>query len=175
MQAQTKYSIKYYPDGVQSYKKEGNYIYFTTSETILEVKVKTDRIIRFRYAADGFFQDDFSYAVSKFFQEKLISLELTEKPDCFEIETAFVICVINKSNLKVAIKCNKHGVFYQRPNAHLKGQGCPICGDELQALNRRLTTDEIIKRARQVHGDTYDYSKTVYEKGEIPIKIICVS
>jgi glycyl-tRNA synthetase beta subunit len=56
MQAQTKYSIKYYPDGVQSYKKEGNYIYFTTSETILEVKVKTDRIIRFRYAADGFFQ-----------------------------------------------------------------------------------------------------------------------
>ncbi len=103
MQAQTKYSIKYYPDAVQSYKKEGNYIYFTTSETILEVKVKTDRIIRFRYAADGFFQDDFSYAVSKFFQEKLISLDLTEKPDCFEIETAFIICVINKSNLKVTM------------------------------------------------------------------------
>ncbi len=79
----------------------------------------------------------------------------------------------NKSNLKVAIKCNKHGVFYQTPNAHLRGQGCPICGEELKALNRRLTTDEIIKRARQVHGDTYDYSKTVYEKGEIPIKIIC--
>ena len=30
--------------------------------------------------------------------------------------------------LKVKIKCFKHGIFYQTPNAHLRGDGCPNCG-----------------------------------------------
>ena len=28
---------------------------------------------------------------------------------------------------KVAIKCKLHGTFYQTPNSHLKGSGCPKC------------------------------------------------
>ena len=71
MLTQTKYSSKFYPDAVTEVKKEGNFFIFITSETILEARVMTDKIIRFRYAADGFFQKDFSYAVSKYFDEKL--------------------------------------------------------------------------------------------------------
>lgn len=26
---------------------------------------------------------------------------------------------------KVKIKCSEHGIFEQRPSAHLRGQGCP--------------------------------------------------
>lgn len=38
----------------------------------------------------------------------------------------------NKTNYinaleKVVITCHKHGDFYQTPNRHLSGQGCPIC------------------------------------------------
>ena len=29
---------------------------------------------------------------------------------------------------------------------------------------KRLTTEEFIKRVKSVHGDKYDYSKTVYKK-----------
>lgn len=35
-----------------------------------------------------------------------------------------------KSNIKIAIVCRKHGVFYQTPNKHLTGRGCPICAKD---------------------------------------------
>ena len=56
---------------VNSIKINGKDQQLIEHETILEVRVMTDKIIRFRYAADGFFQKDFSYAVSKYFDEKL--------------------------------------------------------------------------------------------------------
>lgn len=35
------------------------------------------------------------------------------------------------------------------------------------------TLEQIIKKAREVHGDKYDYSKAVYKKLILPIEIIC--
>jgi very-short-patch-repair endonuclease len=32
-----------------------------------------------------------------------------------------------QSKIKVCIICHKHGSFWQTPNDHLKGQGCPKC------------------------------------------------
>ena len=37
---------------------------------------------------------------------------------------------------KINIICPEHGVFPQTPGAHLRGQGCPICGREKSDLNR---------------------------------------
>jgi hypothetical protein len=74
---------------------------------------------------------------------------------------------------KVDIICSEHGVFSQTPNAHLRGQGCPICGREKSDINKRLTTDEFIKRAKNVHGNKFDYSESVYSTESTPIKIIC--
>lgn len=31
------------------------------------------------------------------------------------------------SKEKLVIICAKHGEFFQIPNAHLRGQGCPVC------------------------------------------------
>lgn len=33
-----------------------------------------------------------------------------------------------RSNKKINIICLVHGSFFQTPNAHLNGQGCPLCG-----------------------------------------------
>ncbi len=33
----------------------------------------------------------------------------------------------NKSNIKIEIICPVHGKFFQNPNNHLSGQGCPKC------------------------------------------------
>ena len=38
---------------------------------------------------------------------------------------------------------------------------------------RKLTTDEWIKRAKQTHGNRYDYSDTVYVNMRTMIKIRC--
>lgn len=38
---------------------------------------------------------------------------------------------------------------------------------------RRMTTDEFVERAKQVHGEKYDYSETVYISNKQPVTIIC--
>lgn len=64
------------------------------------------------------------------------------------------------SKEKVKIICPKHGPFWQTPASHLrKGHpsGCPLCNG-----GRKLTTEEFIQKAKELHGDRYDYSKTEY-------------
>lgn len=76
----------------------------------------------------------------------------------------------------ITIICPIHGEYNQRADAHLGGQDCPICGDEKQASGMRLTTDDFIRKAKEVHGDKYDYSQTVYysrSQNRGMIKIIC--
>ena len=68
----------------------------------------------------------------------------------------------------VCIICPKHGEFWQTPNNHLEGKGCKICGH-----NVKLTTEEFIRRAREIHGDKYDYSKVEYGGLEKHVCIIC--
>lgn len=68
----------------------------------------------------------------------------------------------------VAIVCPIHGVFWQRPDKHLQGQGCPFC-----SKTRKYSTEDFIARSRAVHGDKYDYSKSVYKNANSKIKIIC--
>ena len=69
----------------------------------------------------------------------------------------------------VKITCPEHGVFEQIPNNHVRGRGCPQCAVKQQ----RLTTEEFITRAREVHGDRYDYSLVEYVNNSTPVKIIC--
>ena len=68
---------------------------------------------------------------------------------------------------KVKIICPIHGVFEMTPSNHIQGQGCPKC------KGRYLTTKEIIDEFNKVHGDKYDYSKTVYNKMHEKITVIC--
>ena len=74
---------------------------------------------------------------------------------------------------KVCIICPIHGEFWQTPNKHLSKQGCPRCGDINNGLSKRLGTEEFIKRAKEIHGDKYDYSKVNYETSNDKVCIIC--
>ena len=38
---------------------------------------------------------------------------------------------------------------------------------------RKLTNEEYIQKAREIHGDKYDYSKTIYLSSREPIVVIC--
>ena len=76
---------------------------------------------------------------------------------------------LTRFDSKVCIICPKHGEFWQTPSNHLKGKGCPMC-----ACNRKLTTEEFIRRAKEVHDEiTYDYSKTKYINAKTKVIIIC--
>ena len=77
---------------------------------------------------------------------------------------------------KVKIRCPIHGEFEKTPNNHLNTllrQGCPICGESQMRLDSRLGNDEFTKRAVDVHGDKYDYSKIEYKTSKDKVCIIC--
>lgn len=74
---------------------------------------------------------------------------------------------INNST-KVCIICHEHGEFYQRPCDHLNGCGCSKCA----GINK-LSTEEFTERAKEIHGDKYDYSKVIYKGNKIKVCIIC--
>ena len=72
---------------------------------------------------------------------------------------------------KVIIICPVHGEFTQSPTLHLQGSGCPKCGNERESL--RMTTEGFIQKAKQIHGDRYDYSKVEYVGNKAKVCIIC--
>lgn len=77
------------------------------------------------------------------------------------------------SSTKVTIICPKHGEFEQTPENHLSGQGCPKCANDLTADRCRMTTEEFINKAREIHGNKYDYSKVEYINSQSKVCIIC--
>ena len=81
--------------------------------------------------------------------------------------------VYKGANTRVAILCNEHGVFWQTPQKHLKGRGCPLCGIRSQVLKRSLTTEEFIRRANEVHKNKYDYSLVHYVNSSTKVDIVC--
>ena len=73
------------------------------------------------------------------------------------------------SQTNVCIICPEHGEFWQNPSNHCNGYGCPKCAGK----GVKLTNEEFIAKAREVHGDKYDYSKVEYVNTKTPITIIC--
>ena len=80
----------------------------------------------------------------------------------------------NHSKEKVCIICPIHGEFWQTPDSHLQGCGCPQCANKKRWDKRpKMTTEEFIKKAKEIHGDKYDYSKTKYVDSSTKLCIIC--
>ena len=74
---------------------------------------------------------------------------------------------------KIKIICRKHGAFYQRPNQHLKGNGCPVCGFESMVSKTSSNTERYVEQAKRIVGDKYDYSKVKYKNYLTAIEIVC--
>ena len=74
----------------------------------------------------------------------------------------------------VTIICPEHGEFKQKPREHLSGCGCKICGaKKLWDERGRVSTEDFVHKAKEVHGDRYDYSKVVYINKRSDVEIIC--
>lgn len=75
----------------------------------------------------------------------------------------------------IIITCKKHGDFEQSPSSHLyQKAGCPKCANEMTAIRCRKTIEQFIIDAKSIHGEKYDYSKSVYPSNfSQNIEIIC--
>lgn len=74
---------------------------------------------------------------------------------------------------KIEIMCPKHSSFWQEPENHMQGDGCPECGKETVVKKLSSNTEEFIRKARLVHGNKYNYSKVNYINSENKVEIIC--
>lgn len=78
-----------------------------------------------------------------------------------------------KNSLKCIVTCKLHGDFEITPNSHIGGAGCRKCGYINRKHHKKLNTEQLITKFKEVHGDKYDYSKVVYKNTRSKIIINC--
>lgn len=82
------------------------------------------------------------------------------------------VVYINRQT-KCKFSCPIHGEFEQTPNNLLNGHGCPKCGISVRTKKHTSTKNDFIEKAKILHGDFYDYSKTEYVNNHTKVCIIC--
>ena len=101
----------------------------------------------------------------KYNQEMFIKECLSKFPNINYSKTKY-----SKMTNKCIFSCSEHGEFEQRAETHLKSKfGCPKCAKEI----KRFTNEDFIKKAKNIHGNKYDYSATEYFGTAKKIKINC--
>lgn len=98
-------------------------------------------------------------------------IEESTKIHMGKYDYSLVNYITNK--IKVKIICPIHGEFLQTPKEHLRGYGCPKCGNSKKGCSKKLDTKKFIEKANKVHNNKYDYSEVIYENSNTPVTIIC--
>lgn len=81
----------------------------------------------------------------------------------------FTNSVYRGADKPVTARCPVHGDITRRADAFLEGRDCRLCADNKQRYSR----DEFIAKAKEIHGDKYDYSKIEYINNDTAVTIIC--
>ena len=124
---------------------------------------------------------------SKKNQSKSVEQFVKEAKEIYGDKYDYSLVEYKNAITKVKIICKEHNnIFEQTPAAHLKGIGCKQCLSELLSSGgyketkqvkdkqtRKKTTEQFIEKAKQIHGDKYDYSLVEYKNTDTKVKIIC--
>lgn len=75
---------------------------------------------------------------------------------------------------KVEIHCKVCGyVMHQKPSGHLQGKGCKRCAGKAASANQVPSFQEMVERAKEVHGDKYTYLGNSYTCMTSKMDILC--
>ena len=72
-------------------------------------------------------------------------------------------------NNKICVICPQHGEFFPIARNFLNGSKCPKCNTQ----RRKYSQYDFIEKAKEIHGDKYDYSKVNYVDSKTRVCIIC--
>ena len=93
-----------FPSNIIAFKKDVDTLYFSTdNDVVLQLTVLRDSVLRFRYTTTGTFDNDFSYAITKYASTGYNHLTIVEDEDYYKITTSKLICHIAKDDLRVSI------------------------------------------------------------------------
>ena len=77
------------------------------------------------------------------------------------------------ANSRVVVTCPRHGDFKPFAANHWKGHGCARCAQISGGLHQRLTTQQFLQKAKQIHGNRFNYRNAVYVTAKRKIEIVC--
>ena len=79
----------------------------------------------------------------------------------------------NKIDGKIAIICPEHNRSYQTMQDHLHGTGCAACGHKKAGISNSKTLQKFIEDSNKIHGNRYNYLRTVYKNDRSNIIVTC--
>ncbi len=86
---------------------------------------------------------------------------------------SYVIDTHKNTSSIISIICQVHGLFKQRIRDHLKGTGCPKCGEENRIKIRKYKLIDFIKKSKDIHGNTYGYDDVFFTDLDSKVLITC--
>lgn len=93
-------------------------------------------------------------------------IEICEKKHNGQYDYSNVEYVNNRTKVKIVHKeCGNE--FWQTPDKHMSGQGCPFC-----CKTKKKNKEEILQKFYDVHNDAFDYSKVDFVNMNTKVCII---
>ena len=93
-----------FPSQIIKFKKDVDTLYFyTENNVVLQLTVLRDSVLRFRYTTTGTFDNDFSYAITKYASTGYNKLEIVENDEFYIIITSKLRCEVSKKDARVSI------------------------------------------------------------------------
>ncbi|MCV9387590.1 glycoside hydrolase family 31 protein [Reichenbachiella ulvae] len=161
---------EFFPGRYVSWEKNNNSFVIHGQGAAIEATVIHSDIIKFRFGNDGYFEDDFSYAIDPEFAPAPVEYKFEELKASFVIKTATLRCYINKENLTTKITNNEGTVIFQDEKGYhwqdhkFHGGTINICtkvlqkGEKFYGLGDKTGNLNLIGTKRELWGtDCYGY------------------
>jgi len=164
-----------YPNSIIAYEYDAKnqcVIFETENDVILQIYAITDHILRFRYTPDGYFQNDFSYAIDEEFQIQKVNLKIEDSMDSYIVKTDAIDCKVSKKNLSISIY-DKAGNILNEDEKGFHWERNEKYGGNIVLMTKKLQEKEVFyglgdkatdlnlkgKRFENWGTDRYGYSK----------------
>ncbi len=109
---------EFYPGKILNVSQENEIITITSENDVkLFIYIISEHIFRFRYSTDGYFENDFSYAIDPKYIKTPGSVSLKEEEKYYSVSTPSLVCHIEKSTMGISM-LDANGVLI---NKHEKG------------------------------------------------------
>lgn len=155
-------------------KYDYSLVYYVNSQTIIDIRCISHNVI-FKIRPDCHINKKRGCGICLKNQHNgrkplkdIISLAILKHGNIYNYDN------IKRIDETITIVCTTHGEFTQNIFEHIyQGGGCRKCSDQKKGLLKTYDTTIFIEKAKEKHGDTYDYSLVDYINSITKVKIIC--
>jgi alpha-glucosidase len=131
-----------FPNHITKHVRAGNTYTFTTENgVILVVSLLDEHIIRVRYSTTGYFDDDFSYALSTKFRGHIQDTDFLDDTQYYEVQTALIKCRIEKKTMRVSF-LNQENVVINRDEKGFHWEENPAYGGDIVKMTKEVMPGE---------------------------------